>query len=374
MIPIPLTVVNHSSHNTVPILQEQSFLPAAYQLPHGVERASTLSHSPSVVFIEVSNYCNLLCKTCPRTFFQREPLKSLSYNEFVAIAEQFPNMQRASLHGIGEPLLNRDLPQIIRYLKDRDIEVVINSNGTLLTPKWQQALIDSRLDQYRCSIDGARPETFARIRGADLLHKIQAGLTGLMVRKKEQKAEMPFVSLWCVGTRENLAELPELLRLAAALGVPEVYLQRMTYFAQEPDKQFGMAREELAIFGQQAEWEEAVISQCEELSERLGIEFRAAGARNPRNSLAAALPSDAAPWQACMRPWTTAYVTANGNCLPCCISPFATSDYPSLILGNLWERPFAEIWNDYIYQQFRTKLLSDTPHKACANCGVYWSL
>jgi MoaA/NifB/PqqE/SkfB family radical SAM enzyme len=75
-----------------------------------------------------------------------------------------------------------------------------------------------------------------------------------------------------------------------------------------------------------------------------------------------------------MRPWTTAYITANGNCLPCCISPFATQDYESIILGNLFKRPFADIWRDHVYQQFRTALLSSQPHKACANCGVHWSL
>ena len=130
---------------------------------------------PRVVFIEVTNRCNLLCQTCPHTYFQREPLKSLSLDEFIRIAEQFPQMQRVLLHGVGEPLLNRELPEIIKYLKGRDIEVIINSNGTLLTPKWQEQLIESGLDQYRCSIDGAKDETYARIRGADLLPKLRRG-------------------------------------------------------------------------------------------------------------------------------------------------------------------------------------------------------
>lgn len=97
-------------------------------------------------------------------------------------------------------------------------------------------------------------------------------------------------------------------------------------------------------------------------------------ARDPRNSLAAAHEADLHPWQACLRPWTTAYVTANGNCLPCCLSPFTTNDYESLILGNLFEQPFDEIWNDDRYRRFRSDFFSDHPHKACANCGVFWSL
>jgi MoaA/NifB/PqqE/SkfB family radical SAM enzyme len=355
-------------------LPEQTFLPAAYRLPDGAGKGPLSPISPQVVFIEVTNRCNLLCETCPRTFFDREPLKSLSLTEFIQIAEQFPQMRRASLHGIGEPLLNKELPQIIHYLKKRDVEVVINSNGTLLTPKLQQALVESGLDQYRCSIDGAEAETYARIRGANLLPKLIEGLGGLVKTKARLQASVPQISIWCVGTKENLAELPDLVRLAACLGVPEVYLQRMTYFAGEPEAQYGMARDQAAIFGKDYDYQENVIAHCEALSAELGVEFRAAGARGLRDSLAAARPADFTPWQECMRPWTTAYVTANGNCLPCCISPFATSDYQSLILGNLFERPFTEIWNDYLYRHFRTILLSPQPHKACANCGVYWSL
>jgi MoaA/NifB/PqqE/SkfB family radical SAM enzyme len=355
-------------------LPEQTFLPESYRLPEGAVKGPISPISPRVVFIEVTNRCNLRCETCPRTFFNREPLKTLTYDEFVQIAEQFPNMRRSSLHGIGEPLLNKELPQIISYLKRRDVEVIINSNGTLLTPTWQEALVESGLDEYRCSIDGSRPETYARIRGADLLHKLTAGLEGLVKTRARLGSQTPHISIWCVATKENLAELSGLVRLAVRLGVPEVYLQRMTYFAQEPQQQYGMARKQLAIFGPDHDYQEEVIAECETLSAELGIDFRAAGARIPRDSLDAARPADFTPWQACMRSWTTAYVTANGNCLPCCISPFATYDYDSLILGNLFERPFAELWNDYLYREFRTKLMSSQPHQACASCGVYWSL
>ena len=362
------------NRRTSPVLPEQKFLPEAYRLPEGSTRGPVMETGPRVVFIEVTNRCNLLCKTCPHTYFDREPLKSLSLQEFISIAEQFPQMQRALLHGIGEPLLNHELDEIIKYLKDREVEVIINSNGTLLTPKWQERLIESGLDQYRCSIDGATDETYARIRGVALLPKLKKGLGGLVKTKERLEVTAPHISIWCVATRENLQELPDILRLAADLGVPEVYMQRLVYFARETDQQFGLARDNLAIFGKDDDTEERVIEECTQLSAELGIDFLASGGRDPVNSLAAARPTDYAPWQACMRPWTTAYVTANGNCLPCCISPFATDDYESLILGNLFERPFSEIWNESLYQKFRTNLLSEHPNQACASCGVYWSL
>ncbi len=133
--PISLTSEPEAA-DLLSLLPEQTFLPDAYKLPDGHVRGPHATIVPRVVFIEVTNRCNLLCETCPRTYFTREPLHTLSYDEFLRIAEQFPEMRRAVLHGIGEPLLNRDLPQMVRYLKDRGVEVLFNSNGTLLNPGW----------------------------------------------------------------------------------------------------------------------------------------------------------------------------------------------------------------------------------------------
>lgn len=365
------TGVNQFSSRLLP---EQTFLPEAYHLPESSERGPLENIAPSVVFIEVTNHCNLRCQTCPRTFLDREKLKSLSLDEFISIADQFPNMQRALLHGIGEPLLNQELPEMIRCLKKRGVEVIINSNGTLLTADQQEDLLLSGLDEYRCSIDGARDETYAKIRGANLLSKVLMGLEGLVNTKIQLGVDHPRISIWCVVTRDNLEELPELVRIAARVGVEEVYVQRMVFFAREPQLQYGMAGEEHAIFNHKNDRQEAILHECTQLSAKLGIDFRASGARDPINSLAAARSDDFAPWQQCLRPWTTAYVTVNGNCLPCCISPFATHNYRSLILGNLFDRPFAEIWNDTRYKDFRSKLLSESPHEACSSCGVYWSI
>ena len=196
------------------------------------------------------------------------------------------------------------------------------------------------------------------------MHKVVEGLAGLAQTKARLGLASPQVSIWWVATRENLAELPDLVRLAARVGVPEVYLQRMVFFAGDAAEQYGMARHDLAIFDSALSQQDAIIAECEALSAGLGIAFHASGARDLRNSLAAQRPAASAPWRACMRPWTTAYVTANGNCLPCCISPFSTADYDSLILGNLFKRPFAEIWNDAAYRAFRTRLLSTEPNRS----------
>ncbi len=368
------------------LLEGQTALPAAYAFLPLETRSATAQYPPRVVFIEVTNHCNLLCETCPRTFVSYETPKTLAWDEFVRVVEQFPDMQRAVLHGIGEPLINHDLPRMIAHLKARGVTVLFNSNATLLSADWARRLIDSGLDELRVSIDGADPATYARIRGAPLLHKIVQNLTNFTRLQRELGAAHPRVSIWMTGMRENIAELPALVRLAARMDVREVYVQRLVYYLDRaaPSELTEPGR---TLFDDFDALADRLIAEAETVAREVGVTLRASGATDPRHSLEAgerhrrahkptAPRSDPEPrpWAACRRPWTTAYVTANGNCLPCCISPFATSDYERLKLGNLLERPFAEIWNDERYQQWRVELLSDQPPKPCQGCGVHWSL
>jgi radical SAM protein with 4Fe4S-binding SPASM domain len=351
----------------------QDYLPAAYRAVDPATRAAWNDTQPHCVFIEVTNHCNLLCETCPRTFAATEEPMTLSWENFLRIAAQFPDMERAVLHGIGEPLLNKDLPRMIKHLKERGVYVLFNTNATLLTPDWSRQLIESGLDEMRCSIDGADPKTYAIIRGAPLLHKIVKNVGEFMKLQRDLGAALPRASIWMTGMKENVHELPALLRLAAQMGVPEVYLQRMVYY-NDAEQAPGMMDDAHGLFRDFDDQVDALITECEALAVELGLSFKAAGATSPKKSLEASRKPDPHPWKACMRPWTTAYITANGNALPCCISPFATTDYESLKLGNVFEKSFVEIWNDERYQNWRKSLLSDKPHAACAGCGVNWSL
>jgi MoaA/NifB/PqqE/SkfB family radical SAM enzyme len=347
------------------------YLPSAYRAIDPAERGPGAVELPRNVFIEVTNHCNLLCETCPRTFTTYEDPRALSWENFLRIVDQFPQMERAVLHGIGEPLLNKELPRMIAHLKARGVYVLFNTNATLLNDAWSLKLIESGLDELRVSIDGANPRTYAIIRGAPLFDKVVGNLRRFIEIQQHLKADRPRASLWMTGLRENIAELPDVIRLAADIGVPEVYLQRMVYYANDGSAP-GMLDGAQAVYSRVDEEIDRVVNESEALGQQLGVTLRASGATTPAHSIH---PDRAArPWAGCLRPWTTAYVTANGNLLPCCIAPFATQDYDSLKLGNLYVQEFADQWNGERYQQWRTRLLSDQPNSACAGCGVHWSL
>ena len=95
-------------------------------------RTPTASTEPVCLYLETTNRCNLLCETCPRTFEELEPPADMSWELFTRIVDQFPNIARVVLHGVGEPMMVKNLPRMIRYLKDRGTYVLFNTNGTLL--------------------------------------------------------------------------------------------------------------------------------------------------------------------------------------------------------------------------------------------------
>jgi radical SAM protein with 4Fe4S-binding SPASM domain len=330
-----------------------------------------VSEPPVCLYLETTNRCNLLCRHCPRTFASVERPADLTFEQMKTVVDQVPNLKQAVLHGIGEPLINKELPQMIRYLKDHGVYVLFNSNATMVYGHIQRQLIDAGLDEFRVSLDAADAETFARVRGLPRFDLIVKNVREFVALKNEVGVSNPKLSLWLVGMKETLDQLSAFVRLAHDIGVGEVYLQRLVFFEDEQHGD-GLARSDQALFGSVEEQELRSIAEAQEIAARLGIVFNASGAAAPEQSL---MPrDDGQPWSLCRRPWTLMYITANGNVLPCCIAPFAERNYDSLILGNAFERPLMEIWNDHLYQNFRNELQSDSPHNACRNCGVRWSL
>ncbi len=322
---------------------------------------------PTNLYFEVTNRCNLPCQHCVRTFNLHEEERDPLPAELKDAAVRLPHLKRTVLHGIGEPLLNKNLPEMVRFAKAQGSWVLFNSNGTLLNRKWQDALIDCGLDELRISLDAATPETFQKIRGAPTFHRILENLRQFVARKAERGVDHPRLSLWFVAMRENIHELPALVDLAADIRIPEVYFQRLVFNG------LGVARSEQSLHGQTEGPVRAIIEEAMARAAARGIRFGASGATTPLESLT--LSEDPHPWSKCQRPWNSTYVTAHGKVLPCCIAPFAhQEDFPGMILGDVKQQSIEEIWNGEKYRQFRERLQSDDPHPCCRTCGVGWSL
>ncbi len=198
------------------------------------DRGPIAKTDPVCLYLETTNRCNLLCTTCPRTFEALEPPADMSWDLFTAIVDQFPAISRVVLHGVGEPMMVPDLPRMIRYLKNRGTYVLFNTNGTLLTARKGRELIESGLDELRLSLDAAEPKAFKLVRGRDMFVKIVRNIRSFRAQQQELGADTPRMSLWLTGLKETLDQLADFVRLADELGITEVYLQRLVYFAEGP--------------------------------------------------------------------------------------------------------------------------------------------
>jgi MoaA/NifB/PqqE/SkfB family radical SAM enzyme len=341
--------------------------PPAVHQAHEVPSRTEHAPAPDELYLEITNRCNLRCRTCPQFFGMAERFHDMSWERFIAITDQFPRLRRVVLHGIGEPLLHPDLGRMVRHLKSRGAYVLFNSNGLLLRGRKAAGLAASGLDELRISIDGGTPETYRAVRGVDGFDRILGNLRRFEQVKRALDATTPRVSLWVTGMKTTVRDLPELVRVAAACDVREVYLQRLVYSDR------GIATEAQSLYGKDAPDERAAVAEAVRLAATVGVTLRGSGELGPESLVDRPQPS-AAPWRGCHRPWRLMYVTASGSVLPCCIAPFTATPYDQIVLGDLNQASVADVWDGDRYRAWRRSMLDGEPPAPCAGCGVSWSL
>jgi len=333
------------------------------QLLSGLSRTEVAVELPRELQIEASSRCNLRCSACLRTHRQLDPDADLSFADYRRIVDDLPALQRVSFQLNGEPLLCADLFAMVSHAVEAGAHTIINSNATLLGSDRRRALLDSGLHELRVSLDGARPATIEQAAGADVRDRVVDNVRGLAAERKSAAA--PRISFWMIARQDTIAELPELVQLAAEVGIDEVYLQRLVLTGE------GSATEQQSLHGRLSAAQKDTIALAEQRAAELGVALRASGRKPIVESLT---PSgEPNPWLGCWRPWRSATVTAELRVLPCCISSF-TAHYDELARGSLRELSWQQIWNGPGYRALRRGLLQAEPLRFCRGCNCCWSL
>jgi MoaA/NifB/PqqE/SkfB family radical SAM enzyme len=121
--------------------------------------------APLVLFIDPSDACCLKCNFCPtgNNILMKEtnrPLKQMSfslYKKIIDDLEEFETKVKViRLYGHGEPLLNKDFCDMVKYAKEsKKVEMVdTTTNGIMLTPVLNYKLIESGIDRINISVNG----------------------------------------------------------------------------------------------------------------------------------------------------------------------------------------------------------------------------
>ncbi len=151
------------------------------------------------LIVEPTNTCNLRCSFCFVTEGMTRDGGFMAFDLFRKVIDDTPGLEHLCLHNWGEPLLHKDIFRMLDYAAQAGVPwLVMNTNGTLLTDRMIDRIVDSPLRILRFSIDGSA-ETFRRIRGVDL-GKIETALRRL---KEKKEARRPDLSLGVVFTVEE---------------------------------------------------------------------------------------------------------------------------------------------------------------------------
>ncbi len=297
---------------------------------------------PLHVFVEVSGECNYRCVKCARQHprFQDDgpvtdgegpSARLMSFDRFRLILEEIGDtLLTLRLWHYGEPLLNPDLPRMVRAAKERGVFVAVSTNGSLLEPALARNLVAAGLDYLIVSHDAGTRQTYRLLHGADAFDLVRANLEGLVAVRHATRTRLPFVEFQVVVHRQNEAEVDLALEVGRAVGADKVSLVRL----DERDVDPGTA---------------AALGGVEPLDPRFG-------------PLA---PDDSDP---CRLPWREAVIRYSGVVLPC-VSDVGQEHS----LGRLFREPsragFREVWNGPAFRTFRRAVRrNDGSVPMCRGC------
>lgn len=152
-------------------------------------------NTPYTISIDPSNLCNFKCNFCATHYsnegssIKKQTMSLELFKKIVDDIAEFDNKLKVlRITGNGEPLLNKELPKMIRYAKDKKIAdfIEIFTNGSLLNKNLNKELIDSGVDRIRISIESLDEKGYEEIANVKINYKeFLSNIKDLYDNKKE---------------------------------------------------------------------------------------------------------------------------------------------------------------------------------------------
>lgn len=281
-----------------------------------VGRALRLSHVwglPYRYYIDPMNVCVLRCPLCPTgTGKLKRPRGKMELASFKKLIDQIAKVAYIIyLYNWGEPFLHPDIFEMIAYASANQIFVRISSNLNAFTPDMASQVIDSGLSQLVVSIDGACQETYETYRKGGNLAKVLANLQAIVQAKHAAGAAYPRIGVRMLVTRYNEHEISLVRERVTELGINTFSIGPIFVDPRRSEdvKQWVPLNSSLSAYGSTAALQN--VWHCADL------------------------------WESCAIHW-------DGGVLPCCWLHDPKDD-----LGNVFEQPLSQIWNNDFYVSSR---------------------
>ncbi len=298
---------------------------------------------PLNILIEPTGSCNYQCVKCERfssiykddgDVFKDKNMPLEYYRQI--IDDIGDTLLTLRLWHYGEPFLNGDIFDMIKYAKRKNIIVAISSNLSLLTEEKSKKLIQSGLDYLVVSFDGASNETYSLYHRRDYFDKVVNNIRTLIKLKKSLKSSLPFVELQFIIMKENEKEMEQVKNIARELGVDKLVYQRV-YIDRLDLKKFEGFNSNKDLLPTNKDF-------CLDMRKIRSANF-------------------------CRIPWEETLIRYSGAVLPCAVD--LSQKYE---IGNLFQQDgylgFRNLWNNYKYLNFRQQIIKDINKiDICFNCA-----
>lgn len=179
--------------------------------------------------LEITTRCNLNCLHCGATDYRIS--KEWSTEEILSVFDDMIS------HGVyefdflgGEPFILEDILEIYSFLNEKDVGILISTNGLLLNEEVIDFLATlKRLIGVSFSIDGASKEVYEAIRGKGNYEKVFENVEALVSKKNETKSRFQ-VGFTCVLNKLNAPETAAMIELADQYDFSNISLINIGWF------------------------------------------------------------------------------------------------------------------------------------------------
>lgn len=174
-----------------------------------------------IILWALGSNCNLQCEYCYFGIPENKALRSEAPDINTQQALDFikdvskTNIKRICIAG-AEPLFNRDIFKIFKALKEARIPSILSTNGTFITRKVAEQLIENNLIAVFISLDSHKAEYHNKWRGE--FHTTIQGIKNLVAQKQKTKSKIK-IGIYAVMTKENIGDLIETMDFVINLGV-----------------------------------------------------------------------------------------------------------------------------------------------------------
>ena len=157
------------------------------------------------------------------TFFKIEWLE-----KFESIMHQ---IEEVSMFGWGEPTVHPHFVELLMWLDKYPVRKYFCTNGMRLGA-LTDAIFQHKVDIIAISLDGANPTTNNKIRRGSNFDKIIADLKNIVAIKNQRGLNRPYMNFVFCAMNQNYRELPDLVKVAADIGLEEVKVVYFTAFSE----------------------------------------------------------------------------------------------------------------------------------------------